>query len=68
MPYKVLLTAGAERDLEALHDHIAHHDSKASADRLLDKLLKAAERGGKIPSSREVILRSLKKTFDKVFR
>lgn len=40
MPYKLLLTAGAERDLESLYDYIAHHDSKASAGRLLDKLLK----------------------------
>ncbi|MDP2112163.1 MAG: type II toxin-antitoxin system RelE/ParE family toxin [Thiobacillus sp.] len=42
MPYKVLLTAGAERDLEALYDYIAHRDSKASANRVLDRLLKIA--------------------------
>lgn len=42
MAYKVLLTAGAERDLESLYDYIAHHDSKAAADRVLDRLLKAA--------------------------
>lgn len=42
MPYKVLLTAGAERDLEALQDYIAHHDSQAAADRVLDRLLKVA--------------------------
>ena len=42
MPYKVLLTAGAERDLESLYDYIVHHDSTAAADRVLDRLLKAA--------------------------
>lgn len=42
MPYKALLTAGAERDLESLYDYIAHHDSKASADHVLDRLLKVA--------------------------
>ncbi|MHB1353308.1 MAG: type II toxin-antitoxin system RelE/ParE family toxin [Thiobacillus sp.] len=42
MPYRILLTAGAERDLESLHDYIAHHDSKAAADRMLDRLLKVA--------------------------
>jgi len=42
MSYKVLLTSGAERDLESLHDYIAHNDSKTAADRVLDKLLKVA--------------------------
>lgn len=35
----VLLTRGAERDLEALHRHLAEFDSPASADRLLDRLM-----------------------------
>jgi len=43
MTYKVLLTAGAERDLESLHDYIVHHDSQAAADRVLDRLLKVAD-------------------------
>lgn len=42
MAYRVLLTAGAERDLESLHDYIAHHDSRTAADHVLDRLLKAA--------------------------
>ncbi len=41
--YRVLLTAGAERDLEAIYDYIAGSDSKANADHVLDKLLKLAE-------------------------
>lgn len=39
MCYKVLLTEGAERDLEATHDFIARFDSAASADYVLDQLL-----------------------------
>jgi toxin ParE1/3/4 len=35
----VLLTRGAESDLEALHRHLAEFDSPASADRLLDRLM-----------------------------
>jgi toxin ParE1/3/4 len=43
MRYKVLLTAGAENDLEDLHRHIAEHDSPGSADYVLDKLMEVAE-------------------------
>lgn len=43
MPHEVHLSAGAERDLESLFDYIAEFDSKASANHVLDQLLKAAE-------------------------
>ena len=43
MPHEVHLSAGAERDLESLYDYIAEFDSKASANHVLDQLLKAAE-------------------------
>ena len=43
MPYQALLTAGAERDLESIYDHIAEFDSRASANHVLDKLLKTAD-------------------------
>lgn len=43
MRYKVLLTAGAESDLEGLHTYIAEHDSPSSANYLLDKLMEVAE-------------------------
>ncbi len=43
MSYKVLLTQGAERDLEAIYDYIAEHDTRASADYVLDKLMEVAE-------------------------
>lgn len=43
MSYEVLLTAGAERDLEALFDYIAEFDTPASADHVLDQLLKVVD-------------------------
>ena len=39
MNFKVLLTQGAERDLESIYDYIAEHDSQKNADYVLDKLL-----------------------------
>lgn len=41
--YAVLLTVGAEQDLEALHDYIAESDGVANANRVLDALMAAAE-------------------------
>jgi len=41
--YEVLLTAGAEQDLESIYDYIAEFDSPASADYVLDRLMKAVE-------------------------
>ena len=38
--YEVLLTKGAEGDLEALFDYIAAHDSAAAANRVLDRIEK----------------------------
>jgi toxin ParE1/3/4 len=43
MKYAVLLTSGAEKDLEALYDYIAEYDSPESADHVLDQLLKIAD-------------------------
>lgn len=43
MRYKVLLTAGAESDLEDLYGYIAEHDSPNSADHVLDGLMEVAE-------------------------
>lgn len=37
--YEVLLTAGAEQDLESIHDYIAEFDSVANADHVLDCLM-----------------------------
>jgi toxin ParE1/3/4 len=38
-PYEVLLTRGAEQDLESIHDYIAECDCVANADRVLDQLM-----------------------------
>jgi toxin ParE1/3/4 len=43
MRYKVLLTAGAESDLDDLHSYIAEYDSPNSADHVLDRLMEVAE-------------------------
>jgi len=36
--YQVLLTQGAEQDLEALYDYVAAFDCQANADAVLDRL------------------------------
>lgn len=41
--YELVLTQGAEQDLESLHDYICEFDSLANADRLLDRLLAVVE-------------------------
>ena len=43
MHYEVLLTHGAERDLEELYDYIAEYDSAANANSILDRLMEVAE-------------------------
>ena len=43
MRHEVLLTDGAERDLEAIYDYIAESDSPARANHVLERLLDAAE-------------------------
>jgi toxin ParE1/3/4 len=41
--HTVLLTEGAEQDLEAIYDYIAAFDSSANADYVLDRLLETAD-------------------------
>lgn len=41
--FEVLLTQGAEQDLEAIHEYIHAHDGPAAAAHVLDHLLKLAE-------------------------
>ena len=41
--YKVLLTAGAERDLEDLYGYIAEYDSPHNAEYVLGRLTQVAE-------------------------
>lgn len=49
MRYEVLVTQGAERDLEEIHGHIAEFDSPEKADYVLSRLLEAAERLAAFP-------------------
>lgn len=47
--YRVLLTAGAEQDLEAIYDYIAEFDCLASADHVLDELMTVVSSLSKFP-------------------
>lgn len=49
MRFKVLLTVGAEGDLNDLHHYIAEHDAPSRADYVLDKLVEVAERLATFP-------------------
>jgi toxin ParE1/3/4 len=75
MPHEVRLTAGAERDLESIYDYIAEFDSKASANHVLDQLLKAAEGLATLPERgsrpRELLalgIREYRQVFFKPYR
>jgi toxin ParE1/3/4 len=41
--HEVLLTQGAEQDLESIHDYIAEFDSLANANHVLDRLMEVVE-------------------------
>lgn len=41
--YEILLTQGAEQDLESIYDYIAAFDCKANADYVLDRLLEVVD-------------------------
>ena len=47
--FEVLLTEGAEQDLELIHDYIAEFDCVANADRVLNRLMKAVESLSRFP-------------------
>lgn len=75
MRFKVLLTAGAEHDLEQLYDYIAEHDSIAQADYVLDQLVEVTEDLANFPERgaypRELIslgIREYRQTFFKPYR
>lgn len=75
MPYKVLLTAGAESDLNDLHGYISAHDSPQNADFVLDKLMEVAEslatfpeRGAYPPELLALGMREYRQSFFKPYR
>ena len=41
--YEVVLTEGAEQDLESIYDYIAEFDCKANSDYVLDRFLEVVE-------------------------
>jgi toxin ParE1/3/4 len=47
--YEVLLTRGAEQDLESIYDYIARFDVPAAADHVLDKLIAAVDALSTLP-------------------
>jgi toxin ParE1/3/4 len=47
--FEVLLTEGAEQDLEAIHDYIAEFDCVANANYVLEQLLKVVESLSRFP-------------------
>lgn len=47
--FEVLLTEGAEQDLEAIHDYISEFDCVANANYVLDELMSVVESLSKFP-------------------
>ncbi len=47
--FNVLLTKGAEQDLEAIYDYIAEFDCVANANHVLDELLQVAKNLSRFP-------------------
>tara|TARA_R110000868_G_scaffold107750_1_gene294661 strand:- start:1602 stop:1943 length:342 start_codon:yes stop_codon:yes gene_type:complete len=47
--FAVLLTKGAEQDLESIHDYISEFDCVANANYVLDELMEAVESLSKFP-------------------
>lgn len=49
MPYDVLLTAGAEHDLASIYGYLADTEGERAAERLLQRVIDAAERLSEFP-------------------
>jgi len=47
--FEVLLTVGAEQDLESIHDYVSEFDCVANANYVLDELMQVAESLSKFP-------------------
>lgn len=47
--YEILLTEGAEQDLESIHDYISEFDCVANANYVLDRLMEVVEGLAKFP-------------------
>jgi toxin ParE1/3/4 len=47
--FEVLLTAGAEQDLEAIYDYICEFDCSTNADHVLDQLMQVVDSLSRFP-------------------
>jgi toxin ParE1/3/4 len=72
---EVLLTEGAEQDLEAIHDYIAEFDCVANANHVLDELMAIVESLSKFPERgsypKELVglgIKEYRQTFFKPYR
>lgn len=75
MTFGVLLTAGAEQDLEDIYDYIPESYSLVRADYVLTRLLEAAEqlaafpdRGSRPKELQALGIREFRQTFSKPYR
>jgi len=75
MPYEVSLTKDAERDLEEIYYYIAKHDSRNSADHVLDRLVQATDalrtspdRGSYVNELRSLGISEYRQIFFKPYR
>jgi toxin ParE1/3/4 len=75
MLYEVSLTKDAERDLEEIYFYIAENDSRASANHVLDRLVKATEalktspdRGSHVNELRSLGISECRQIFFKPYR
>lgn len=73
--FDVMLTAGAERDLEAIHDYISEFDCVANANYVLDGLMDVVESLSKFPECgsypKELVglgIKEYRQTFFKPYR
>ena len=70
--FEVLLTEGAEQDLEAIHDYISEFDCVANANHVLDALMDVVESLSKFPERgsypRELVGLGIKEYRQTVFK
>lgn len=73
--FEVLLTEGAEQDLEAIHDYISEFDCMANANNVLDELMDVVESLSKFPERgsypKELVglgIKEYRQTFSKPYR
>lgn len=73
--FEVLLTEGAEQDLESIHDYISEFDCVANANYVLDELMEVAQSLSKFPERgsypKELVglgIKEYRQTFFKPYR